>query len=225
MFTGIIQATGHIAALQKKHADMRVSLDIGQLALSVIELGDSIAVSGICLTVTEKTAQGFTADVSGETLSCTTAGDWTLGSRVNLEMALTPASRLGGHIVSGHVDGVGNIVKRWPDGRSERLRIKAPDNLAKYIAAKGAICIDGVSLTVNTVSGSEFEIMIVPHTLQQTTMADYVAGQGVNLEVDVVARYLERLLLGDKAALENANLAESISKELLIEYGFITPNQ
>jgi len=225
MFTGIIQAIGHVTALQKKRSDMRVILNTHHLPLNDVEIGDSIAVAGICLTVAEKTSQGFAADVSAETLSCTTAGDWSLGSRVNLEMALTPSTRLGGHIVSGHVDGVGDVVKRWPDGSSERFRIKAPDNLAKYIAAKGSVCVDGISLTVNRVSGCEFELNIVPHTLQATTMADYVVGQRVNLEVDVVARYLERLLLGDKAAIENASLGQSISKELLVEYGFITPNQ
>jgi len=225
MFTGIIQTIGHITALQKKRSDLRMQLNVRGMPLNDIALGDSIAVSGVCLTVAEKTAQGFAADVSGETLSCTIAGGWSLGSRVNLEMALTPASRLGGHIVSGHVDGVGHVVKRWSDGNSERFRIKVPDNLAKYIAVKGSICVDGISLTVNQVSGSEFELNIVPHTLQETTMSDYVVGQGVNIEVDVIARYLERLLLGDKAAVGNASLPESISKDLLIEYGFVTPNQ
>jgi riboflavin synthase len=218
MFTGIIQSVGRIAALQQRGNDMRVTLDTGKLPMADLSLGDSIAVNGVCLTAVEKQEQGFVADVSGETLSRTTAGGWQTGEPVNLELALTPTTRLGGHLVSGHVDGVGEVIKRWSDGRSERFVIKAPDNLAKYIAEKGSICVDGISLTVNSIAGSEFELNIVPHTLQETTMAGYEPGRKVNLEVDVIARYLERLLLGDKAA---DKASSTIDETFLAQHGFI----
>ena len=221
MFTGIIQSVGQIEALQQKNNDMRLTLNIGKLSVDDLALGDSVAVSGVCLTVVEKTSNGFVADVSGETLSRTIAGQWQTGDRVNLELALTPTTRLGGHLVSGHVDGVGEVVKRSSDGRSERFIIKAPDSLAKYIAEKGSICVDGISLTVNTVSGSEFELNIVPHTLQETTMGDYMPGRQVNLEADIIARYLERLLLGDKAADKSQQSPQSINETFLAEHGFL----
>jgi riboflavin synthase len=218
MFTGIIQSVGRIAALQQRGNDMRVTLDTGKLPVADLSLGDSVAVNGICLTAVEKLHQGFVADVSGETLSRTTAGRWQPGEQVNLELALTPTTRLGGHLVSGHVDGVGEVVKRWSDGRSERFVVQAPDNLARYIAEKGSICVDGISLTVNAVAGSEFELNIVPHTLQETTMAGYEPGHKVNLEVDVIARYLERLLLGDKAA---DKAPSAIDETFLAQHGFL----
>lgn len=221
MFTGIIQSVGRIESLQQRDNDMRVSLNTGKLPVADLALGDSVAVSGICLTVVEKKGHGFMADVSGETLSRTIAGQWQTGERVNLELALTPATRLGGHLVSGHVDGVGKVVKRWSDGRSERFVIKAPDNLAKYIAEKGSISVDGISLTVNSVDGAEFELNIVPHTLQETTMADYKTGRSVNLEVDIIARYLERLLLGDKAAEKLPPKTQAIDETFLAHHGFI----
>lgn len=221
MFTGIIQSVGHIEALQRKNNDLRMTLNTGKLPVADLALGDSVAVSGVCLTVVEKTAHGFIADVSGETLSRTVAGQWQSGDRVNLELALTPTTRLGGHLVSGHVDGVGEVVKRWSDGRSERFTVKAPAQLAKYIAEKGSICVDGISLTVNVVAGNEFELNIVPHTLQETTMGDYEAGRKVNLEVDIIARYLERLLLGDKAANKSPQAPQAIDETFLAQHGFI----
>ena len=221
MFTGIIQSVGQIEALQQKNNDMRLTLNIGTLSVDDLALGDSVAVSGVCLTVVEKTANGFIADVSGETLSRTIAGQWQTGDKVNLELALTPTTRLGGHLVSGHVDGVGEIVKRWSDGRSERFVVKAPDSLAKYIAENGSICVGGISLTVNSVSGSEFELNIVPHTLQETTMGEYQSGRKVNLEADIIARYLERLLLGDNAAEKGNQSGSSITETLLAKHGFI----
>jgi len=224
MFTGIIQSVGRIVALQRSNDDIRLTLDIGKLPLSELALGDSVAVNGICLTVVEKTQNGFSADMSKETLSCTTAGNWKQGDTVNLELALTPTTRLGGHLVSGHVDGLGEVVRRWSDGKSERFILKAPVALAKYIAAKGSICIDGISLTVNKVDGASFEVNIVPHTLQETTMGNYQAGTKVNLEVDLIARYLERLVLGDKAAEGNVSLTtatvSAIDKEFLKKNGF-----
>lgn len=221
MFTGIIQSVGKIKSLQRINNDLRITLDICSLPVAELALGDSVAVSGICLTVVGKIENGFVADVSGETLSRTTAGEWKTCERVNLELALTPTTRLGGHLVSGHVDAVGEVVKRWSDGRSERFIIAAPAAIAKYIAEKGSICVDGISLTVNAISGNEFELNIVPHTLQETTMSDYQAGRKVNLEVDIIARYLERLLLGDKAANKDQGGAHGIDETFLAQHGFV----
>lgn len=218
MFTGIIQAVGKIAALEPKGADLRVRIATGKLDLEDVRLGDSIAVNGVCLTAVELPGDGFWADVSGESLARTTLGELRVGQAVNLEKALTPTTRLGGHLVSGHVDGIGTVVRRWEDGRSVRFRIRAPDGLAKYIAQKGSICVDGISLTINAVEGAEFELNIVPHTLQETTMGGFAAGTRVNLEVDIIARYLERLLLGEKAA--NPGGA-GITEAFLAEHGFI----
>lgn len=216
MFTGIITAIGTITLMQARGGDLHVRIATGKLDLSDIQLGDSIAVSGVCLTAVELLGDGFSADVSRETLERTVLGTLRAGARVNLEKALTPMTRLGGHLVSGHVDGLGIVTEWQPDGRSWRLKIQAPDALAKYIAEKGSICIDGVSLTVNRVDGAAFELNIVPHTLAETTLADFKVGRQVNLEVDLIARYLERLLLGSRAALPGSGLTEA----LLREHGF-----
>ena len=218
MFTGIIQAIGTIAALEPKGEDVRVRVHTGKLDLADIQLGDSIAVNGVCLTAVELPGDGFWADVSGETLSRTTFAGLQKGGQANLEKALTPTTRLGGHLVSGHVDGIGEVLSRTSDGRSERFVIRAPAELARYIAEKGSICVDGISLTVNGVNGSEFDLNIVPHTLVETTMSEFKPGTQVNLEVDIIARYLERLLLGDNAADKQAG---GISLEKLQEHGFI----
>ena len=208
MFTGIIQAVGRVAAIERRGGDAR--LHITGLPLADGALGESIAVSGVCLTAVEFSADGFAADVSGETLACTTLGDWTVGQAVNLERALAVGDRLGGHIVSGHVDGVGEVVSRRPDGRSERFTLRAPAALARYIAAKGSITVDGVSLTVNTIAGAEFGVNIVPHTLAHTSLDAPRAGSRVNLEVDLLARYLERLLgRADGGAIDMNLLAEN----------------
>ena len=220
MFTGIIQSVGKIESLQRNNNDVKLTLDIGKLPIQELALGDSVAVNGVCLTVVEKTQQGFVADVSGETLACTTAGNWKQGDSVNLELALTPTTRMGGHLVSGHVDGVGEVVNRWSDGKSERFVIRAPEQLAKYIAAKGSICVDGISLTVNKVDGTDFELNIVPHTLKETTMGNYGSGSKVNLEVDLIARYLERLLMGDRAAHSSSANSSDITQAFLKEHGF-----
>ena len=161
---------------------------------------------------------GFWADVSGETLSVTTFKALAVGTKANLEKALTPSTRLGGHLVSGHVDGIGKIVERYKDGRSVRFHIQTPNEMAKYIAEKGSVCVDGISLTVNAVKGAIFELNIVPHTLQETTMGQFKVGTEVNLEVDIIARYLERLILGDKAA--DVTIS-GISMDMLSEHGFI----
>ncbi len=200
MFTGIIEAVGKVLSVEPVGGDVRLHIDTATLPMDAVQLGDSIATNGVCLTVIEKTAQGYIADVSVESLDLTTIRHWQENSPVNLERALTPESRLGGHIVSGHVDGIGEVVSRHPDARSERFVLRVPREMAKYIAHKGSITIDGTSLTVNGVNGCEFDVNIVPHTIQHTVMGSYQAGTPVNLEVDVIARYLERLLLGDKAA-------------------------
>jgi len=210
MFTGIIEAVGEIVACEAivngtgvnetGGSDVRLRVKTNDLDLTGVQLGDSIATNGVCLTVVELPGDGYVADVSSESLALTTIGDWTEGTAVNLELALTPDSRLGGHMVSGHVDDVGEVVSRHPDARSERFRLRAPKSLAKYIAHKGSITVDGTSLTVNKVEGAEFELNIVPHTLEKTVMGTYQPGTRVNLEVDVIARYLERLLQGDEAA-------------------------
>ena len=217
MFTGIIQSVGSIASIESKGTDSRVRIHTGKLSLDDVALGDSIAVNGVCLTAVELPGDGFCADVSGETLSRTTFADIRQGSRVNLEKALTPTTHLGGHLLSGHVDGIGEVIERSDAGRSVKFRIQAPSELARYIATKGSICVDGISLTVNAVDGSIFDLNIVPHTLAETTMDEFQTGSRVNLEVDVIARYLERLLLGDKAA----QSGQGITEALLAEHGFI----
>lgn len=200
MFTGIIEAVGEITSVEKRGGDVRLRVKTNDLDLADVSLGDSIATNGVCLTVIELPGDGYVADVSVETLSLTTVGNWQEGTPVNLEKALTPQTRLGGHMVSGHVDGIGEVVSRHPDARSERFVLRAPAEFAKYIAHKGSITVDGTSLTVNKVNGCDFELNIVPHTLEKTVMGTYQSGSKVNLEVDLIARYLERLLLGDKAA-------------------------
>jgi len=219
MFTGIIEAIGEVIALQPKNGDLRLRIKTHNLDLSDVRLGDSIATNGVCLTVVELPGDGYWADVSRETMDNTSLPTWKIGQRVNLEKALTPQTRLGGHIVSGHVDGIGEVVHRHPDARSERFRIRAPESLAKYIAHKGSITVDGTSLTVNKVDGAEFELNIVPHTIKQTIMDTYKPGSSVNLEVDVLARYLERLMLGDKAS-ESAG-ESGITLEFLAKNGFV----
>ena len=200
MFTGIISAIGDIAELEQRDGDVRLTIHTGNLSLVDVHLGDSIACNGACLTAVELTGEGFIADVSVETLNLTTIINWQVGNRINLEKAMQASDRFGGHIVSGHVDGIGEVVSLYEDARSWRFRIRAPRELAKYIAHKGSITVDGTSLTINKVEGAEFELNIVPHTMTHTVMGDYKVGTKVNLEVDLVARYLERLLLGDKAA-------------------------
>ena len=218
MFTGIIEAIGEVVSLQPKNGDLRLRIKTNGLDLADVHLGDSIATNGVCLTVVDLPGDGYWADVSRETLDNTSLPAWKIGQRVNLEKALTPQTRLGGHIVSGHVDGVGEVVSRFPDARSERFRIRAPKGIAKYIAHKGSITVDGTSLTVNKVDGAEFELNIVPHTLKWTIMDSYQVGTTVNLEVDVLARYLERLMLGDKAAESEGQ--SGVTLEFLAKNGF-----
>jgi len=218
MFTGIIQAVGSVAAMQARGGDMRLRIRTGKLPLEDVALGDSICTNGVCLTVIELPGDGYWADVSVETLNFTTLGDLQTGSLVNLEKALTPASRLGGHIVSGHVDGVGEVVSLKEDARSVRVVLRAPEPLARYIAHKGSICVDGTSLTVNEVDGAQFDLNIIPQTMTETIFSQYRPGTRVNLEVDVIARYLERLIQGDAAAQPGA---VGVSLQTLAEHGFL----
>ncbi|WP_462330226.1 riboflavin synthase [Thiohalocapsa halophila] len=217
MFTGLIQAVGEIERIAPAGGDMRLSVRAGKLDLGRVSPGDSIAVNGVCLTAVELNGDRFAADVSRETLDHTTLGGLGSGARVNLETALTLATPLGGHLVSGHVDGVGQVLELREDARSWRLQIHAPGELARYIAHKGSICVDGTSLTVNRVVGAVFDLNIVPHTYQETIIGDYRVGTRVNLEVDLLARYLERLLLGDHAAEAGT---ESITVDFLRRHGF-----
>jgi riboflavin synthase len=217
MFTGIIQAIGTITRIEPKSGDYRLTIQTDPLPLTEVKLGDSIAVSGVCLTAIELGQRCFTADVSCETLSRTTLGEAKTGAKVNLELALLPTTRLGGHLVSGHVDGVGVVVERGSEARSVRFSIEAPAGLAKYIAEKGSICVDGISLTVNEVNGVRFGVNIVPHTLAKTTLGETLVGRRVNLEVDLLARYLERLLLGERDV-ENTS---GVTLDLLKKSGFV----
>ncbi len=200
MFTGIIQAVGQIAAIESGEQDIRLCIESGKLPLEGVALGDSIATSGVCLTVTELTGSGYWADVSPESLSLTTLGTKHVGDSVNLETSLTLSTPLGGHLVSGHVDGIGHVDDIIEDARFWRVRIAAPQPLARYVAMKGSICVDGTSLTVNQVEGCHFELTIIPQTWEETVFSEYRVGSPVNLEVDVIARYLERLMQFEASA-------------------------
>jgi len=193
MFTGIVQGVGSVAALERRGGDLALTFDTGTVAFDSVEVGGSIAVNGVCLTATEVAPHGFAADVSRETLALTTVTDWCVGTRVNLEKALRAGDALGGHYVSGHVDGVGEVTWRRDEARSVRVGFSIPRGLARYIASKGSICVDGVSLTVNAVDAECFEVNLVPHTLQSTILGAYGPRSRVNLEIDIIARYVERL--------------------------------
>jgi riboflavin synthase len=194
MFTGIIEGVGRIAALDSRGGDVRLRVDVGTLPFDAVQLGESIAVNGVCLTVVEFDASSFAVDASNETLSLTTLGNLQIGSPVNLERAMRPTDRLGGHMVSGHVDGMGRVLSIEADARAQRWRFAAPAALLRYIARKGSICVDGVSLTVNAVDAAGFEVALIPHTVTHTAFAQAKIGDAVNLEIDLVARYVERLL-------------------------------
>lgn len=194
MFTGIIQALGSVDAIESRPKGKYLRIDSGKMSLADLRLGDSIAINGVCLTVVDFDGRSFAVEVSPETLNCTTLGSLAAGAQVNLEPALRLGDRLGGHMVSGHVDGVGVIKDCREDGDCQKFRIAAPKELARYIARKGSVCIDGVSLTVNGVADSEFEVMIIPHTRAETLFGTYRPETRVNIEVDMIARYLERLL-------------------------------
>jgi riboflavin synthase len=218
MFTGIIEAVGSISSLDNLGHDIRLTVQAGKLDMSDVHLGDSIATNGVCLTVVEKGSDYYKADVSAETIKYTGFAHYETGSSVNLEKAMRPDSRFGGHIVSGHVDGVGTVEAINEHTRYVEVWVKAPKELAKYIAHKGSITVDGVSLTVNEVNGASFMLWLIPHTLKETVIGHYKVGTQVNLEVDVIARYLERLMLGDKAADTDKS---DISMSFLAEHGYL----
>lgn len=216
MFTGIIEAVGSIKNIEPVGGDIRLHVEVGTLDMGDVQLGDSIAVNGVCLTAVEFDKKHFVADVSNETITLTSLKGLSPGSEVNLEKALLPTTRLGGHLVSGHVDGLGEVVSIKEESRSIRLIIRSPDDLKHYIAMKGSICIDGTSLTVNKITDSDFEINIVPHTQQQTIIKNYKPGTKVNLEVDLIARYLERLLMK-----QDDNAGSGITLESMAKAGFV----
>lgn len=211
MFTGIIAAVGQLKSLESRGGDIRLHIDSGKLDLADVKLGDSIAVNGVCLTVVEKAARHLQFDVSQETLQRTSLGQLKSGSEANLEKALAVGDRLGGHFVSGHVDGLGEVLSKTADARSWQYRIKVPKALSRYIAEKGSITIDGVSLTVNGIFDGGFDINIIPHTLEETVIKHYQVGTRVNLEVDLIARYLERLLPQN---------GSGISRDFLSQHGY-----
>jgi riboflavin synthase len=215
MFTGLIEAVGAIARVDARGRDRSLRIDPGAELMADMEPGASVAVAGACLTAVEPDAAGFRVDVSAETLEHTRLGDLAAGNRVNLERALLPTTRLGGHLVAGHVDGIGEIVRLEADGRSWRFDVQGPERLQRYIAPKGSICVDGISLTVNAVEGGVFSVNIVPHTMSVTTLGEARVGDRVHLEVDLIARYLERLL--------SAGAADSggVDRELLARTGFL----
>lgn len=231
MFTGIVEGLGTIAETRPEGGDLRLYVRTGSLDLNDVKLGDSIAINGVCLTAVQLPGDGFWADVSRETLAHTYFDQLNPGDLVNVEKALTPSSRLGGHLVSGHVDGTGTIAEMRIDGRSTRIRIQAPNAISRYIATKGSICIDGISLTVNAVDGDFFELNIVPHTLDQTLIKYYSVGRTVNIEVDQIARYLERLIQHSTQAnsssdnppdneLTHSASADGLSLAFLQQHGF-----
>lgn len=227
MFTGIIEAVGRVRGLECRGGDIRLDVATDKLNLADVQLGDSIATNGVCLTVVALLGDGFVADVSLETLKRTALNGISLGTSVNLEKAMMLTSRLGGHIVSGHVDGVGNIRSIEPTGRSWHYQVEAPTTLAHYIAEKGSITVDGVSLTVNAVEGVVFDLNIVPYTAQKTTIRDWRLGTQINLEVDIIARYLERLLTGRQTTRDAGKVfnrqgdASCLTEGFLAENGFI----
>ena len=211
MFTGIIKAKGTIGAMERRGGDVRLTVRSDGLAWDEFEPGESIAVNGVCLTAVALHENGFDTDVSVETLDVTALGGLTKGSEVNLEPSISLGERLGGHLVSGHVDCTGTVVSRAADARSIRLTIDIPRDYARYVAKKGSVCVDGVSLTVNEVSGNSFELNIIPHTAAVTIIDSYAPGTVVNIEVDLLARYLERLLSAE---------GDGISLEFLKAHGY-----
>ena len=218
MFTGIIESLGKVESLQSVGGDVRLRIQT-DLDMSDVHLGDSIATNGICLTVIDWGENWYAADVSRESLDRTTLANWKVGQPVNVEKAMLPTKRFGGHIVSGHVDAVGEITVVRSDARSIYFEVTAPKEIAKYLAEKGSITVDGISLTINHLRGNILSLNLIPHTAERTNISTWKLGTKVNLEVDVLARYIERLLLGDKAA--ETTEQSKISMEFLAENGFL----
>ncbi len=216
MFTGIVKAKGRIRSLKKQGGDLCISVESKELDWSIFDVGESISVNGVCLTATALHSDGFDADVSIETINVTALAGLTTGSAVNLEPSIRLGERLGGHLVSGHVDCVGTVAARDSDARSVSLKIEVPNEVGRYLAKKGAVCVDGVSLTINEVSEQAFEVNIIPHTAEETIIGDYAVGSAVNIEVDLLARYIERLLDRDEISKADAGL----SKDFLKAHGY-----
>lgn len=216
MFTGIIEAVGKLTAITAKGEDISITVDTGKLDMSDVKLGDSIATNGVCLTVVAFGSRSYTADLSLETLNLTGFTQYKVGDKVNLEKAMLPTTRFGGHIVSGHVDGLGSIVERNQVGRAIEFWVEIPNDITKYVAYKGSITVDGISLTVNELRKNAFKLTIVPHTSEETTMDNFQVGRKVNLEVDVLARYMERLLQGNSEQQPESK----ITMEFLQQNGF-----
>lgn len=218
MFTGIIESVGQVQSLQSVGGDIRLRIQTN-LDMSDVHLGDSIATNGICLTVIEWGDDWYAADVSRESLNRTTLAHWKVGQAVNVEKAMLPTTRFGGHIVSGHVDAVGEITVMREDARSLYFEVTAPAEIARYLAEKGSVTVDGISLTINHLRGRVLSLNLIPHTAERTNIGTWKTGAKVNLEVDVLARYIERLLLGDKAA--ESTPQSSISMDFLAQNGFL----
>lgn len=216
MFTGIIEATGRVSAIKASGVDLKLTIESDSLDFSDVKLGDSIASNGVCLTVTALNGKSFNADVSGETVKRTLFGQYKTGQLLNLEKALLATGRLGGHLVSGHVDGISSVEKVEKFGEAWQVWVKMPKDLAHYIAEKGSITVDGISLTVNELSSTAFRLTIVPHTARETTLMSLKAGSQVHLEVDLIARYLERLLQGRKGT-----GSKGVTMDLLQQRGFL----
>lgn len=215
MFTGIIETIGRVARTQRTGGDVRIVISAPEFVPHEIKIGDSVACNGVCLTVVARDQAELSFDVSIESINHSLIGNWSPSSAVNLELALQPQSRLGGHLVSGHVDGLAELLELKEDARSWRMRFRAPDDLKKYIAQKGSITINGVSLTVNAVADRDFEINVIPHTFEVTTLGELKVGDQVHIEVDQIARYLERLLAGDNSS------SSDLSYSFLAEHGFV----
>lgn len=221
MFTGIIEAIGEIADVRMIGGDMRLYVRTGALDLNDVRLGDSIATNGVCLTAVELPGDGFIADVSLETLAHTRFESLQIGEAVNLEKAMRADTRFGGHIVTGHVDALGTVLERSEDARSVRLKVRMPAAIQRYVAAKGSITVDGVSLTVNALDGDSLELNIVPHTAQETIIDSYTAGRQVHLEVDIIARYLERLMVAAQSDDGSHGETGGVTLALLAQNGFM----
>lgn len=218
MFTGIIESVGQVKSLQNVGGDIRLTVGT-DIDMSDVHLGDSIATNGICLTVTAWGDHWYSADVSRESLDRTSLGRWKVGQPLNIEKAMLPTTRFGGHIVSGHVDAIGEITLMRHDARSLYFEVTAPKEIAKYLAEKGSITVDGISLTINHLNGCVLSLNLIPHTAERTNISTWQVGTAVNLEVDILARYMERLLLGDRAAIGKED--SKISMEFLADHGFL----
>lgn len=212
MFTGIIEATGSISSILSKGGDYQVSVNSGKLDLSDVALGDSIATNGVCLTVVELKSDGYVADVSNETIKNTGFAFYQTGQKVNLEKAMLPTTRFGGHMVSGHVDCVTQVASIVDNGRAKDIWLHLPKDYAQYLVKKGSVTIDGISLTINDVNSSQFKLTIVPHTSSETTLDTLMVGSSINLEVDLIARYVERLITSKE---------QGVTMDLLTKSGFI----